>query len=145
MNYTHSLKAGGLWLAFFGIVISMIFLPLITPWLSGFLFGAALPAIVWFITQNKYFHVKPNTLMFAALATWFFSFLISFIKRVQKARDDPVANKTDASLYYSLMSLFFVVMMIFVAPWAMGETLHKMKNSIPLASAPNYTKLGLLR
>ncbi len=145
MNYTHSLKAGGLWLALFGVVISMIFLPLITPWLSGFLFGAALPAIVWFITQNKYFHVKPNTLMFAALATWFFSFLIGFVKRVQKARDDPVANKTDASLYYSLMALFFVVMMVFVAPMALGEGLHKMKNSQNLYAGATAPSINLMR
>jgi hypothetical protein len=144
MNFTQSAYAGSLWLALFGIVISMMFLPLITPWVSGFLFSAALPAVVWFITQNKYFHVKPNALMFAALATWFFSFLIGYVKKVQKAREDPTDNKLDASLYYSLMALFFVVMMVFVAPRAMGGSLHPLKNSIPMATAPNYSKFGLM-
>jgi uncharacterized membrane protein len=145
MNYTHSLKAGGLWLALFGIVISMMFLPLITPWLGGFLFGAALPAVVWFITQNKYFHVKPNALMFAALATWFFSFLIGYVKKVQKAREDPTGNKTDASLYYSLMALFFVVMMVLVAPKVMGDSLHLMKNSQNVYASATAPSINLMR
>lgn len=140
MNYTHSAYAAGLWLALFGIVISMMFMPLITPWASGFLFSAALPAIIWFVTQSKYFHVKPNALMFAALATWFFSFCIGYVEKVQKARENPTDNKVDASLYYSLMALFFVVMMVLVGPKVMGAGLHPMKNSIPMASAPNYSK-----
>ena len=144
MNYKHSAYAGGLWLALFGIVISMMFLPLVAPWVSGFLFGAALPALVWFITQNKYFHVNSNALLFAALITWFFSFLIGKIKSVKNAREDPVNNKVDASLYYSLMSVFFVVMMVLVGPKVMGGGLHPMRNSIPLATAPNYSKLGLM-
>ena len=145
MNYTHSLKAGGLWLALFGIVISMMFLPLITPWASGFLFSAALPAVVWFVTQSKYFHVKPNSLMFAALATWFFSFLIGYVKKVQKAREDPTDNKLDASLYYSLMAFFFVVMMVFVAPKIMGDSLHKMKNSQNVYAGASAPPINLLR
>ena len=44
-------------------------------------------------------------------------------------------HKRDAALYYSLMSLFFVAMMVGVGPMLTGGDLHPMRN-IPMATAP---------
>lgn len=127
---TDTLKAVGLWFLLFSTAISLMFLPLITPWLSSFLFAVLFPIMVFFISSFPRFHIKPEFVMGAAIATLLFSTGIGMIKSVKEARKDPEKHVAAAAGYYAGVAGFFVLV-IFLASFV--KDLHKYKN-IPMAS-----------
>jgi len=120
-----TLKAVGLWFLLFSTGISLMFLPLITPMLSSFMFAVVYPLMVFFIASFPRFHIKPEFVMGASIATLLFSAGIGMIKSVKEARKEPEKHVAAAAGYHAGVAGFFVLV-LFLASFA--KDLHKYKN-----------------
>ena len=105
-----------IWLAIYGIGISLMFFPAIPYPGREILFSMVYPFAIYFLTKPiggvRYTAINPLIVLFAGITSALYASMVSMSKRVRESQRNPMDNKAISATIYVSIALVYALTII---------------------------------